>query len=243
MVQAKRNAKKNNPYQFEYGGGKLDCELCLTGGGSAAALPEWTAWTILRLPDVIGPFDNLGSQLRLQQDLLAGKRIGTKTGADRISLVDAADVARSILAVLCAAPTTYGCTLHIACSEKPTFEEYVRMVAGALGVDAVVDSGEEADMVTVDMGPISNAKALALLEWTPTPLGSTVRNVVEWYKDPQNQQYTAAFDSSSSSSSANGSSEEEMAPSRAFRSVGSTEGAAAGTPTAGEATFRFNFAE
>jgi hypothetical protein len=72
--EAKKKAKKNNKYQFEYGGGKLDCELCLAeclaegayGGGGRGG------YTILRLPDVVGPWDNIGSQLRLQEALIAG---------------------------------------------------------------------------------------------------------------------------------------------------------------------------
>jgi len=47
---------------------------------------------------------------------------------------------------------TNGRTLHIACSETPTFEEYVRLVAGTLGVEPVLDAHREADMVTVDIG-------------------------------------------------------------------------------------------
>lgn len=69
--EAKKKAKKNNKYQFEYGGGKLDCELCLAeladGGGGGGG-----GYTILRLPDVVGPWDNIGSQLRLQEALIAG---------------------------------------------------------------------------------------------------------------------------------------------------------------------------
>ena len=241
MVQAKKSAKRNNPYQFEYGGGKLDCELCLkaSGGGGAAPRLAWRAWTILRLPDVIGPWDNIGSQLCLHRDLLGGEKIGTKTGSSRVSLVDATDVARAIIAVLRGAETAHGHTLHLACSEKPTFEEYVRMVAGALEVEADIDAGKDAEMVTVDMGPISNAKALALLDWKPKALDRTVRDIVEWYKDSDNRRYTEVLRESSSSSDSD-SSGKEAPPERPIQSVEGDGATAEWTPSAGEVTFRLN---
>jgi len=227
--EAKKNAKKNNEYQFAYGGGKLDCEFCLGGEGGPSL------YTILRLPDVIGPWDNLGSQMRLQQDLIDGTPVGTKIGAvcGRISIIGATDVSRAILAVLHAPQKANGRTLHIACSEKATFEQYVRLVAGHLGVEPVLDPHLEADMVTVDIGPISNAAALATLEWTPTSLSSTVQHVVEWYRDQSNRQYTAALVDSSASSSSSSSSE-HCAPQGGNRKE-------AEVPVDTSSDFRFNF--
>ena len=212
---AKRVAKDNNEYQYEYGSGKLDCELLLSaamvgkggregvGGHKGRKKGGFSRFTVLRLPDVIGPWDNLGGQLRLIQDLLAGQTVGTKVGAPcgRISIIGACDVARAILAVLMTGERVYGTTLHIACTEKPTFSEYVQLVAEVLGVQPVTDPTAEADMVTVDIGPIRNTAAITLLSWTPTPLRQTVKEVVEWYKDSGNRRYTTAFDESSSSSS------------------------------------------
>ena len=60
--KAKREAQERNYYQYEYGGGKLDCELCLQENSD-----RFDKYTILRLPDVIGPFDNLGSFMNLQK--------------------------------------------------------------------------------------------------------------------------------------------------------------------------------
>eukprot|EP00802_Teleaulax_amphioxeia_P021254 Tamp_21597.p1 GENE.Tamp_21597~~Tamp_21597.p1 ORF type:complete len:359 (-),score=75.45 Tamp_21597:59-1135(-) len=217
---AKSRAKENNEYQYEYGGGKLSCEHLLKGEGGdtkrdtkrdakkkGRSCGGFSRWTILRLPDVIGPWDNLGSLLRLQQDLLAGRTVGTKVGAacGRISIIGAADVARAILAVLRVGERAHGKTLHIACTEKPTFREFVLEVANALGVQAVTNPEEEGDMVTVDVGPLANEAAVALLAWHPTPLRQTVEETVEWYKDAGNRQYTTAFDESSSSSSSSSS--------------------------------------
>ena len=89
-AKAKAAAKMNDEYQYSYGKGKLDCELRLAEGGGRSRL-EFSQYTILRLPDVIGPFDNLGSHLRLQQNLESSKPIGTKVGSacGRISVVGA----------------------------------------------------------------------------------------------------------------------------------------------------------
>ncbi|EKX48231.1 hypothetical protein GUITHDRAFT_105839 [Guillardia theta CCMP2712] len=75
--KSKREAKERNYYQYEYGGGKLDCELCLQENSD-----RFDRYTILRLPDVIGPFDNLGSFMNLQKAILANETIGTRAVPD-----------------------------------------------------------------------------------------------------------------------------------------------------------------
>jgi nucleoside-diphosphate-sugar epimerase len=55
---AVKSARRRNRYQFSYGGNKAQAERTLQGQG--AAFPRWT---VLRFPDVVGPFDNLGMPL------------------------------------------------------------------------------------------------------------------------------------------------------------------------------------
>jgi nucleoside-diphosphate-sugar epimerase len=43
-------------YQLKYGGNKLGCDIALQAAFKASKFP----FTSLRLPDVYGPFDNLG---------------------------------------------------------------------------------------------------------------------------------------------------------------------------------------
>lgn len=62
--------KKRNSYQYGYGGNKLSCEEALQKAWRETRFP----YTALRLPDVIGPCDNIGSFLCLQQQIL-GKQI------------------------------------------------------------------------------------------------------------------------------------------------------------------------
>ena len=198
--EAKRAAKTKDPYQFEYGKGKLDCEFCLV----EAARQGFVQYTILRLPDVIGPWDNIASHLRVQETLESGTPVGVKIKAPcgRISLAGAGDVAQAVIAVVQAGSRAYARTLHIACTEQPTFAEYVRLVAAAIGKPALLDEHKEAEMVTVDVGPICNGAALDLIAWQPTPLPQLVQATVEWYQaDTRNRRYHVAFDSDSSSSS------------------------------------------
>ena len=90
-------------YQQEYGGNKLKAEESLQEEWARSRFP----FMALRLPDVIGPFDNLTGFLGLRQRLLRKKHIGLRIGAccesgrcdgrsHRISVVYAPDVAKVI---------------------------------------------------------------------------------------------------------------------------------------------------
>ena len=94
-------------YQLEYGGNKLKAEHYLRHAWETAQFPH----VALRLPDVVGPFDNLTGFLGLRRRLRRGKRIGLRIGAcckarataescsgrtHRISVVFAPDVAALI---------------------------------------------------------------------------------------------------------------------------------------------------
>lgn len=59
---ALRKVEAREAYQVAYGKGKLACEEALAKAFSQEHFP----WVGLRLPDVIGPCDNLGCHLQLQ---------------------------------------------------------------------------------------------------------------------------------------------------------------------------------
>jgi len=182
--------------------------------GATSLPPMFSAWrrdgfpfTALRVADVVGPYDNLGCHLRLQQRLRAGWRVGTRLAnvpdADthRISVAYAPDVAAAVLAVLRAGPAVHGEALNIACTEACTYPEYIGHVARALGCVPRIDPRVSADMVSVCIGPIDTTKARRLLQWDPTPLADAVEATVRWYLDPANVAYTLRFDADSSSGS------------------------------------------
>ena len=98
-------------YQLGYGGNKLKAEEFLRREFASSGFP----FVALRLPDVVGPYDNLTGLLSLRRRLLRHKRIGLRIGAccaasgsacsgrtHRISVVFAPDVARVICDIVLA---------------------------------------------------------------------------------------------------------------------------------------------
>ena len=64
----RRQLRRRDSYQYGYGGGKLACEEALRALWQKQPFP----YTALRVADVVGPFDNLGSHLTMQQRLVQG---------------------------------------------------------------------------------------------------------------------------------------------------------------------------
>ena len=130
-------------YQRQYGGNKFRCEKLLLRVGRELGFPS----TTLRLPDVIGPYDNLTGFLELRQRLLEGRRVGLRIGrkkgaghSHRISVVFAPDVGRAIRACMQAGKAVHGRTLNVCCDETPTYRDFVglvhdRLVRGSVGTD------------------------------------------------------------------------------------------------------------
>lgn len=231
-------ALRDDPYQADYGGGKLRCEALLRERGAR--------WVALRMPDVIGAHDNCGGFLDLRECVVDGAaRIGTSTLYQgernpaalrhRVSTVFAPDVARAVLcaADLAAAEITLmeagaegragdgvlrRC-FNVACDETPLFEELCAMVRrAALGADAAealppirFDATRDAPMVTVCTGALDTTawRAATRGAWHPTPLRDAVRFVAEWYGDPANVTATRDFEAGTASSSSEESSGSE----------------------------------
>ena len=209
----RKAAKKHNDYQFGYGGGKLACEQALL---SASKGPEQLPVVILRLPDVMGPFDNLGSHLEIQRALQAGEAVPVSLAEEhgiadphshRVSIVYAPDVVAAIHAAAGgAAGSVVGKVFHLGSRETPTVPEYVTMVAQALtklvggqgdgGKQSVrFDVDKEAPFPSVDVGPICISAALAQLPgWEPTPMQEWVERTVEWNMDEANRSYSDLMD-------------------------------------------------
>jgi nucleoside-diphosphate-sugar epimerase len=211
-AKERKAAKKRNEYQFGYGGGKLACEQALL---SACTGPYKLPAVILRLSDVMGPYDNLGSHLEIQRAVQAGEPVPVglleehgiaDPFSHRVSIVYAPDV---ISAVQSAADSDAGSVVgkifHLASRETPTVPEYVAMVSLALdtlgGGDSVVerpvqfDVDKEASFPSVDVGPICISASLAQLPgWEPTPMQEWVQSTVEWNMDEGNQAYSDLMD-------------------------------------------------
>eukprot|EP00295_Goniomonas_pacifica_P036556 CAMPEP_0175958780 /NCGR_PEP_ID=MMETSP0108-20121206/34432_1 /TAXON_ID=195067 ORGANISM="Goniomonas pacifica, Strain CCMP1869" /NCGR_SAMPLE_ID=MMETSP0108 /ASSEMBLY_ACC=CAM_ASM_000204 /LENGTH=268 /DNA_ID=CAMNT_0017286161 /DNA_START=115 /DNA_END=918 /DNA_ORIENTATION=- len=204
-------ARQRDRYQYEYGGNKLNCEEVLS---LRARHHPGFHFTSLRLCDVIGPCDNLGGFLNVRNKLVAGKRIGTKIGSEssathRISITFAKDVVTAIVACISARENAWGHAFNVACVETPTYQEFVGLIASNLATSPSFSASKDADMISVDCGPVDISKACRHLGFTPTPLAVAVRETVEWYEDASNAVYTLKLAESSESSSSSSSSSEE----------------------------------
>uniref|UniRef100_A0A6U5CJZ5 NAD-dependent epimerase/dehydratase domain-containing protein n=1 Tax=Hemiselmis andersenii TaxID=464988 RepID=A0A6U5CJZ5_HEMAN len=213
-AEAKAAALRRNAYQFGYGSGKLKCEVELRGG----RYPEYSC---LRLPDVIGQFDNLGSHLSVQEALCSGASVGVRMEGvhdpvgHRISIAYAPNVADAIVSVMRTGVAAYGQTFHIACKQSTTLPDYVRMVAEMCGISEVnLDVGQDSEMVSVDTGHLDVSRATkVLLDWTPAHLREAIQTTVVWNFNLENAGYTrnlASDSSGSSSSSSSGNSDEDI---------------------------------
>ena len=88
----------------------------------------------------MGPFDNLGSHMQVQQRLMKRKRLPADGSDDhvgdvathRISLIFARDVVSAVMAVLAAGESVHGEVLHIAQTEAPTILEYLLRSRGRI---------------------------------------------------------------------------------------------------------------
>ena len=115
-----------------------------------------------------------------------------------MSWVYAPDVVAAVMAVADdgVAPSLRGHVLHIAHEERVTVGEMAHIVARAASnrddAEALLDPDGEAEMPQHDVGPLSIAKALRVLEgrWRPTPVGQAVRATLEWlFAREENKNY------------------------------------------------------
>ena len=183
--QAIAELKRRDSYQYGYGSAKLDAEEVYATIDSVS----------LRLPDVIGPRDNLGGFLDLV-DAVGSGRVGcaVKHVADGKSHVGsvayAPDVGRAIVAALTASNPPK--VLHIACVRPVSVAELAALVADIAGRDKpTLDAARKAPLLTVDVGgPLCVDAALSALDWKPTPIRGAVRETVAWYETAEHRSYT-----------------------------------------------------
>ena len=183
--QAIAELKRRDSYQYGYGSAKLDAEEVYATVDSVS----------LRLPDVIGPRDNLGGFLDLV-DAVSRGRVGcaVKHVADGKShfgsIAYAPDVGRAVVAALTASNPPK--VLHIACAEPVSVSELAVLVAGER--EYALDAARKAPILTVDVGgPLCVDAALSALDWRPTPLADAIRETVAWYETAEHRSYTRAL--------------------------------------------------
>lgn len=193
-------------YQLRYGGNKLGCERVLEDAWRNDSFP----YTVLRLPDVYGPFDNLGGFWELLMAIemrrpiashLQPGRIRTPEGKEpadaqnrRFSWVFAEDARDAIMACLSKAAEVHGVTMHIAHEEAVHLRETATMVAEAMNLSPEAlrfDDRRDAALPSTDYGVLDVSRALRLLRpWRPTPMRAAVRRSVAWFlASKENRRY------------------------------------------------------
>lgn len=187
----------------EYGAEKWRMEALLRRDG------QGLDWLALRLPDVLGPHENTGRMDKLLLKLCKGRTIGTALdgvpgGAQSLPLgvVFAADVALAVCAALrppaapsiaAGADSTSGGhsrqrSLHICCTEAPTWPQLVEAAVTALR-DAGLDvppprfhPARDTGFCSVTFGALDGSAALdALGGWAPVALDDRWKESIEWW--------------------------------------------------------------
>ena len=215
--QALAGQTREGRYQLNYGGNKLSVDTFLRHAWDAGRFP----FVSLRIPDVYGPYDNLGGFWQhFVAPVLQRERIGvylpparmrprgahkdlSDFASHKMSWVYAPDVVRAVHAVAAAGPAAHGRVLHIAHVEHVSVGELAGLVADALNAvagapadapryTARLDDRSTAAMPQHDIGPIAVARALALLDWAPTPLVGGIARSVAWFLASESHRTYAA---------------------------------------------------
>lgn len=193
-------------YQLRYGGNKLGCERVLAEAWEADGFP----YTVLRLPDAYGPYDNLGGFWELVMAIemrrpipvhLPPGRIRASGGKDpgdpagrRFSWVFAEDARDAILACISRGAAVHGSVLHIAHEEAVNLRETAAMIAEAMQLrpdDLSFDDRRDAALPSTDFGALDVSQALrGLRPWRPTTMRLAVSRAVAWYlRSKENRRY------------------------------------------------------
>ena len=172
----------------QYGDDKLQCEEWLQAHAGLA-------WTALRLPDVFGPRDATKRhwcyQLLVKLQDERPVQLSAKERRRKLSFVFSRDVARAVLAVFERAAAAANQSFNLACVEAVTLEEYLELVAAALGkgalrVEQLADDDDNElqflPSVSERAGVLDIGKAQRALAFAPTPLAAAVRETVEWHE-------------------------------------------------------------
>lgn len=183
-------------YQLRYGGNKLGCERLLEEAWREDGFP----YTVLRLPDVYGPYDNLGGLWDLVTAIEAQRPIPSRLVESRLrsalpvqlarprrfSWAFVEDVRDAIVACTERGAQVHGMTMNVAHEEAVSLVETCKMIAEALGMDPETalrfDDSRDASLPSTDFGVLDVSRALELLRpWRPTAMRHAVQRSVEWF--------------------------------------------------------------
>ena len=171
--------KERNSYQYNYGDFKRQCEVSVQS--QANAFP----YTILRLPDVLGPYDNQGAwadvllrhrngmsiPARVEEDQMRHRAKASKTfrkankkhdyASYKFSVAYAPDVIDAIFAVMNSdKKAVLGEIFNIANKETITVKDLLFEIGRDLDIPLELDMTTRSPLPTTDFGALDVSKAL-----------------------------------------------------------------------------------
>ena len=162
----------------EYGHDKLMAEQALMRrAGSNQSL------FVLRLPDVIGEFDDTGRFWSYKLWIESGVPLHIPPGASqKLAFVYAGDVVRFTIGLIeRVVQTGLRETMNICCTEQVSLVELLGMIGSCCGKQVQVERGSNSFYPSVEQrkGVLSIVKA-ERFGWRPTPLAQAVNQTVTW---------------------------------------------------------------
>lgn len=200
-----------------YAGEKIRAERAFSA--AIATFSPTISWYILRLPDVIGPFDNSGRYWATVLWAVSGVPLLLESSVASIplSLVSGADVANLCFRLLSHNSGIPSGIYNLACQENFTVRQMIDHIAHGLGVppprvfrslrrsESSESSSSSSDddhsdvsadfYPSVDCGPISIRSAIQNLGWCPTPLVEVLSESTRFFVDRPRlgKEFSSAF--------------------------------------------------
>lgn len=173
-----------------YGHKKLKCEEYLKKVINQKEFP----FIILRLPDVIGPYDDSGRYwfyVKLIDELKDTKiELDSDSVKKKMSFVYSEDVSNFIINLISKIETnelnekTLNQSFNIAFQEIVTLEELLKYMAADLKAEKLyqyIDDEIYSRYPSVECGPLDITKAKTILNWNPTTLIQAIHETNEFY--------------------------------------------------------------
>jgi hypothetical protein len=178
-----------------HGDGELEIEEELVKQFNSGGAP----YTVLRVANVIGPKENtirfwlLHLWVRAHMALTMPMQLDATLLTTPISVTFTPDIAQAVVRVIarsrgdvCCADKVQGEAFNLASEQAPTQKQLYEHVAEPIGLPYIETqevSRNKSVVLYPDVlrGPISSAKAMDVLRWSPTDLAKAFRSVARFY--------------------------------------------------------------
>lgn len=191
QVDESLNVTAKYPSRDRYGFNKLKVEET-----ARALSSDSQSLLILRLPDVIGPFDDTYRLWMYCEWLKSGNDVYVPPGNIKLAFVYSEDVVEFCLGLVCNVPRGCKETLNVLCDEQVGLQEFLRIVADCLECELRVANTcsprtfyPSVEYRTV---PLSGERAKRMFGFKPTPLCEAVKHTVCWLSTAQSM-YPAEY--------------------------------------------------